>query len=841
MRQKIDYGIDLGTTNSAIARMQDGEVVIIKSTIGSMDTTPSCVSFNKKQSLFVGINAKDAIARDAELAFKRRTQQPINGYQEFKRTMGTDHRYLSSHMDCRYSSEQLSAQVLTKLRSYISDEGEDAKAVVITVPAMFKQNQIDATQRAAELAGIQYCELLQEPIAASIAYGIKGHLKTGHWLVFDFGGGTFDAALMRLDDGIMQVVDTDGDNHLGGKNIDTAIVDQLLIPALQQQYQLDTTLNHEKTKSLLQDALKRYAEQAKIELSSALFCKVDFHEGFGEDDDGEEIDPDIQISLAQYEQVCEPIFQRAIDICQAVLARNGLTGQDLDALILVGGPTFSQTLRRMLKQQVTAQVDTSIDPMTAVAKGAALFASTKSIPLDLQKRDLSKAQLTLRYPETTVETHENLGIRIDREKSSAALPAQLMVEVIRADRGWSSGRLALDGDAEIIEILLNQGKSNQFDIKLFGADGSVVACEPSSISIIHGMKIGNATLPYGICLDMYKTEREKRGVWQLDGLERNKTLPAKGKGTFKTSRDIRPHHATDRIDIQFYEVEDSNEGSRHILNNPLGGMTLTGAHVSEFLPEGSEIELTLSLDSSRRAKLSVYIPLLDETIEATWESSSQSGESSETLQQAVEEAVELAETLSAKQPTEVFPLAQELERLQGLLDSRASDFDARMEVHEGLKKVLISLDKLEDALRWPTLEAELDEELQRLVSLQQEYGDDMSDQKVTAFQHQVISVKFSQNEKAAKQVIDEMQTLKYKFLQQDIGFWIYLLNELEADFHQIAWSSRLEAKQVLADAKVMLANRPSKAQAEGAVRALWSLMPDDQQEKSKKNANVLRS
>lgn len=837
MRQKIDYGIDLGTTNSALARIESGDAVIIKSDENQMDTTSSYVFFRKKGEE-IGFKAKNIIEEEAVKAFKERKQQPINGYQEFKRTMGTDHQYLSSNRQLSYSSEQLSAEVLTKLRGYIHDE--DIKAVVITVPAMFKQNQIDATQRAAELAGIQYCELLQEPIAASFAYGVKSKIKTGHWLVFDFGGGTFDAALMRLDDGIMQVVDTDGDNHLGGKNIDTAIVDQLLIPAIQQEASIDEVLADVKNKTLLQGALKRYAEQAKIALSSRPLWEM-FLDEFGKDDDDEEIELNIQISLAQYEQVCEPIFQRAIDICQAVLARNGLTGQSLDALILVGGPTFSQTLRRMLKQQVTAQVDTSIDPMTAVAKGAALFASTKSTPLNLQKRDLSKAQLTLRYPETTVETHENLGIRIDRAQSSAALPAQLMVEVIRADRGWSSGRLALEGDAEIIEVLLNQGKSNQFDIKLFGADGSLVACEPSSISIIHGMKIGNATLPYGICLDMYKTEREKRGVWQLDGLERNKTLPAKGKGTFKTSRDIRPHQATDRIDIQFYEVEDSNEGSRHILNNPLGGMKLTGVHIAEYLPEGSEIELTLSIDISRRPHLSIYIPLLDETIEATWESSSQSGEDSEKLQQAIAEAVELAETLSAQRPAEVFPLSQELDRLQGLLDSRASDFDARMEVHEGLKKVLISLDKLEDALRWPTLEAELDEELQRLVSLQQEYGDDMSDQKVTAFQHQVISVKFSQNEKAAKQVIDEMQTLKYKFLQQDIGFWIYLLNELEADFHQIAWSSRLEAKQVLADAKVMLANRPSKAQAEGAVRALWSLMPDDQQEKSKQNANVLRS
>src|SRR5690606_38621758 len=148
MRQKIDYGIDLGTTNSAIARMEDGEAFIIKSDDNQMDTTPSIVSFNKKQAVFVGLSAKNALERESVSFHRNRKKAEPNGYQEFKRTMGTDHQYTSSNMQRSYTSEELSAEVLKKLKGYIRDE--EVTSAVITVPAMFRQSQLDATQRAAE-------------------------------------------------------------------------------------------------------------------------------------------------------------------------------------------------------------------------------------------------------------------------------------------------------------------------------------------------------------------------------------------------------------------------------------------------------------------------------------------------------------------------------------------------------------------------------------------------------------------------------------------------------------------------------------------------------------------
>ena len=154
MRQRIDYGIDLGTTNSALARMEGGEPKILKSDDTQSDTTPSCVAFTKAKNVHVGAHAQNLVQEEASRAFRRRAQgslQTSNAFAEFKRTMGTDRLYHSDHMADDFASEALSAHVLRKLRSYVRDEPVDT--AVITVPAMFRQNQLDATQRAAEMAG----------------------------------------------------------------------------------------------------------------------------------------------------------------------------------------------------------------------------------------------------------------------------------------------------------------------------------------------------------------------------------------------------------------------------------------------------------------------------------------------------------------------------------------------------------------------------------------------------------------------------------------------------------------------------------------------------------------
>ncbi|MBK8341388.1 MAG: Hsp70 family protein [Flavobacteriales bacterium] len=248
--------------------------------------------------------------------------------------------------DQTFSSEELSAEVLKKLKSFVQDE--NIHAAVITVPAKFTVNQKDATARAAKLAGFDQFELLQEPIAACMAYGLSNSEKSGTWIVFDFGGGTFDAALVKTEDGILKVLDTEGDNYLGGKNLDYAVVDEILIPYLRGKYSLDSVLDDEiRSWACLGDAMKRYAEVAKIQLS----FKTEHHllSELGEiplkDAEDEDVELDLLITRDQLAVVIAPIYQRAIDLAKSLLARQHVAPTSLNTVMRVGGPTYSPILR----------------------------------------------------------------------------------------------------------------------------------------------------------------------------------------------------------------------------------------------------------------------------------------------------------------------------------------------------------------------------------------------------------------------------------------------------------------------------------------------------------------
>ncbi len=232
----IDYGIDLGTTNSAICRMEQGEPVIIRSDSGT-ETMPSCISFKKGGAVRIGQAAYADLGSDRLRALKKKSVLDSNSCIEFKRYMGNDRKFSNANSGHPWSPEELSAQIIRTLCSFVSDD--EVKAAVITVPAKFTVNQKDATLEAARLAGLEQVELLQEPIAASMAYGLKAEEKNGIWMVFDFGGGTLDVARGHVCDGVMQVFDTEGDNYLGGKNIDEAIVSKILLPRLSESFNLD--------------------------------------------------------------------------------------------------------------------------------------------------------------------------------------------------------------------------------------------------------------------------------------------------------------------------------------------------------------------------------------------------------------------------------------------------------------------------------------------------------------------------------------------------------------------------------------------------------------------------
>ena len=828
-RTKIDFGIDLGTTNSAIACMKDGSVEIIKSTKHQKDTTPSCIYFGKKKCS-AGDDAINNRGRELLDAWRKFTEtgdqeHKNNSFVEFKRTMGTDISYFSLNRDRSYTSEELSAELLKQLKSYVIEE--DVRAAVITIPMRFEQHQIDATQRAAELAGFEYFELLQEPIAASLAYGIDKKIKNGNWLVFDFGGGTFDAALMEAEEGIMKVVDTAGDTQLGGKDIDNIIVDKIIIPHLREKYSIDSYLEDEKALFLLQGALKYIAEDTKIMMSSKNIFSISSEDPFGVDEEGEEIEIDMELSIEDFEEAVTPVFQRAIDISLELLEKNSMNGTDLTSVIMVGGPTFSQTLRTMVREQISPYVDTSIDPMTCVARGAAFLAATKGIPLQLQKRDKTNIQLSLTYPPTTVESDVNLGIRINRSQIEGHVTDKLFAEVVRADHQWSSGRTEIEKDADIIIIPLQPDLPNSFTITMYDEKGVSYSCEPSSFVIIQGVVPSKQIISEDILIEAFCIMSEKPMLQEkIRGLEENQSLPAKGKFTGKTLQDIRPGSEEDVIKIPIYNGEPK---TRSIYNEYAGTVVISGDELPDFLPEGSEVEVTLHVNESHRITLSAYFPYLDHTVEKKLESHTQKEFGIEEILEGIERAQQELSSLDEDSETtwkETGKLQDELQQVEDELERRGGDRDAKTGIMGRLRKIMRKLDKLENKNAWPALEEKLQDALERIEMTNEKYGNEKTKKIIEGFQRHAQGIIDKEDSKLAGELIEEINSLSFALVSEQIGLWISYFRDYDEEFETYEWKDKREARRLIEEGKRIANSNPTIEQLRPIVWQIIRLLPE---------------
>jgi molecular chaperone DnaK len=832
-RNKIDYGIDLGTTNSAIARMENGESVI-KQTKNNMDTLPSCVYFSKnkkgEKAQRVGIKAKDAVYSDAITALSKNEPPEEYGYLEFKREMGSDKKYHNDNMPkVSYSPEELSAEVLKELKGLIIDE--NVNSVVITVPAMFTAIQKDATMKAAKMAGFKQCVLLQEPIAACMAYGLSSEKADGKWLVFDFGGGTFDAALVKVEDGILTVYDTEGDNYLGGKNLDEAMVNKIFLPSLASDYDLSSYEEIEWKKQALIDALKGPAEEMRIALSFAEttdYSTYDRNLNLGKDDNGEEIDLEITVTRKQLAEAIRNQYQKAVDICKELLKRNGLSGDDLSSLILVGGPTYSPIIRDMLRSNVTPNVDTSINPMTAVARGAALYAST--IDADINEDEIKKCAqsdivfLQLGYESTSVEPSEWVSININSAKTGISCPSELYVELQRADGAWRSDKTPVDSNGNVIEAYLLEGKPNTFQINAYDNQGNRIETFPSDFTIIQGVKVGAAPLPYNIGIAVY-SEVKKRGVFMTaKGLEKNKPLPAVGViPDRRTTQALRPGVSSDILSIPVYQVSGLEaEGKTAALNTQISSVEVTGDDVEQLIPENSEVEITLHVDSSEMMMMEVYFPTVDFTIKKELDLSKR--ESAEDAINWVKKELKSAQfsikSLSAA-GISVEDLNKDLESVKDLVENGNDP----MRTQSNLKELLRKIEALDDSTEWQRIESKLREEFDQLEKAQDELGNEKSAQEVNQLRTQTDEVIRTKNVQIGREVLKQVHNLFFRltFIYQCMN----VINYCNKNFANIRWKDSSRARQLVNYGLSQIKNNPTTEDLRQTTVALLDLMHRD--------------
>ena len=839
MRNKIDYGIDLGTTNSAIARMENG-VPVIKKSDTLKDTVPSCVHFNKRQDILVGDTAFNVMKNDNTRALKTFETGKTNTFIEFKRTMGTTHTYECSNMSKKFSPDELSAEVLKKLKSFIQDE--NVYSIVITVPAKFLNPQNEATMQAAKLAGFKHVQLLQEPVAAATAYGLGAKTKDGYWLVFDFGGGTFDAALVKSEEGILSVKDTDGDNWLGGKNLDEAIVDQLIIPYLQEHYAINDILEDAGSKEILRNAVKSFAEEAKIQLSFKDSHNILSNLGDlpFEDDNGEEPEIDVTITQKDMENVLAPIFQKTIDITKELLKRNNLKGSDLGALILVGGPTYSPILRRMLKEQITDKVDTSVDPMTVVAKGAALFASTVSVSEEVKEetRDKTKLQLDIKYEATTVEMDEMINIKVLKEKTEGTFPEKIYADVVRSDGAWSSGKKQIGEKATIVDLLLLEGQSNAFEINVYDEAGNKLECQPNQFSVLQGIGglDGMQVLPYHIGIGKWFYAEEKDLFLPIKGLEKNKKVPATGVANgLKTRTEIRPGMAKDIIRIPIYQGDYNAEGTNPTLNNLITEVIISGESLPKLLPEGSDVDITIKVDGSQIMQFSAYFQLLDHTEELKIEIKQTEPPTEEQLTEEINKAKQTAESVNAND------ISKRLEVLEEQLENEKGSADGKMKILDGLRKELLRLNEEEKNVEWPKVEQELKDTFFQLEDLiekikQNDTTGNLNIENVNShiseYKKKVEYVIKEKNIKEAKELTIEIDQFDFELRNAVTGnaMDVQYLQHINSTFSSYHWKDANKARQLVNQGLQMAANGDT-LNIRPVLIQIVHLMPDNQKPK----------
>ena len=823
-RYKIDYGIDLGTTNSAIARMENGEPIIKKTRAPQNDTLPSCVYFSQdrhgQQSVRVGLRAKNSIASDYIEALKKGVEEETFGYIEFKREMATDKTYSNSHMKKPYyTPEDLSSEVLKELKSIINDE--DVYSVVVTVPAKFTIPQKKKTQIAAELAGFKQCELLQEPIAACYAYGVASSQKNGYWLVFDFGGGTFDAALIRVEDGIMSIVDTEGNNWLGGKNLDEAVINQILIPKLKESYNLDSFFAEEWKLKTLKDALKAVAEEIRINLSfdeHTDFSAYDRDMDFGEDDNGNVIEPDFSVSRDELANVVAPLYQEAVDICQQLLSRNNMCGNDLASLILVGGPTLSPIVRDMLREQITDKVDTNVDPMTVVARGAALYAST--IDMDVvdsyfpPQTDVVK--LNIGYEPTTIENSQWVSVSLDSNNNVDIVK----VEFERTDKAFVSERVDVNKQGNVIELHFQEGKPNAFTINCYGEHGKM-ECFPSEITIIQGAVVGKATLPYDIAIGVWSHQKERAIIVPVLGLERNKPLPAKGVDNERhTLVDLRPGMSDDKLMIPIYQADDGCRGKSVTLFDKVCEIVITGEDVDQKISRGSDVHLTLKADRSEMMSVDIYFPAYDLTITKDVNIGALVYDGKE-FANDLKDAQHQLESLK-QAGVDVSNLQDELEKIK----NEASQSNDWMRLQEQLRKTRRKTEDLDDATQWQRLEQELRNSYDLLERTNNKMGNEQSAILVKQFNTQVEQTIQTKNIQMGRELLEQMDSLQYQLAR--VHYYIHWVVDWSQNFDSYAWSDPIRAKELINQCVVIIKNQPTADKLHPIICEIIELLPDEE-------------
>jgi molecular chaperone DnaK len=572
-------GIDLGTSNSAVAGIVDGKARVFRPADGG-EVLPSIIYFDKRGHRLYGRRAHD-----------QALVTPENVAAGFKRLMGTSTPIEIKGAEQTLSPEECSAEIIRQLLGQAATEtgGDRIMGAVITVPAAFNQMQSEATLRAAKMAGLERVDLLQEPIAAALA-AMEGAKRSGRFLIYDLGGGTFDVALAQAINGEVKILAHQGINMLGGRDFDRMIVNEVVRPWLASTFDLPENFQRDPAYRRLIRIAQLAAEKAKIDLSSQEEAGI-----FASDEELRMTDQnememylDVPLTRAKLEELIRDPIMQTIALIRTLLSDNNTSHEEIDRIVFIGGPSRIPLVRKMVSDELGIAADLKTDPMTAVAVGAAYYCEGRQ----WDAANVSTPKPAVASVAVPQEPHISFTYTARTPADKTVVTLQVSGQAA-ADRqiklvgeNWDSGALPL-ADALTILVPLSKTGEQNFTAHVLDGKGEVIPQHDQTLTITRLVAAtGSIPAAQTIAVKVLSHMHAQENIL-LPLLQKGETLPAKGQVKFTSARALKAREAG-HVSFELFQIEYQE---RVDLNLCVGVFRIGG----EDLPDNFALEEGTSL------------------------------------------------------------------------------------------------------------------------------------------------------------------------------------------------------------------------------------------------------
>lgn len=778
-------GIDLGTSNSAVVGHIDGGLRLFKTSDGT-DVLPSVIYLDKRGHRFVGKSAYD-----------RLVSAPQNVAHGFKRSMGTKNPI--SFTEQVWTPVECSAEIIKTLVGQAMTEtgNQEVEGVVITTPAAFNQMQSEDTIAAARQAGLDKVSLLQEPVAAALAAIAHSKQKDGVFLVYDLGGGTFDLALVISTAGAVNVIAHEGVNMMGGRDFDRIIFDSVVRPWLAENFNLPTDFQGSEKYKNLSEVCRHAAEKAKIQLSASSTASIFASEDEVRiaDEDGEEIYISIDLSRDQMTDLIKDRIDDSIELCRKIITVNGYKNEDISKIVPIGGPSKMPIIRDMLQSELAIEVESGLDPMTAVATGAAIFAESRewdgesSTRKTGQNRETVTGAVSLSLDFKSRVSSDSAKVRI---KPAMDMPTGYEVEILD-EEGSSTGRIPIDGPLSI-NLKVRKNGENRFKITVFDPLGKAVDDASREIRIVRAeASAASVPMTYTLAVKIQHGfvgyERNKLEVLVKKGT----ALPAQGQEKFRAGKTLAGGE-DDFIAVEFYEMADEIDSPEHNLH--IGNFRLSSRDElerGERISRGDDLIIDWKMSDNGTLSFSVEVPSLGRVIDATNLYDFTGGN----INYEGQRGAELATTMLARVESDLGDLEDTLERTadpsgnirkrierQHAALSTSVDADTHRSVTEEARKLRqdVALLKMSPENEERVLDGEVagaETSFDELRDITQEVDTERHDKLLVTTRRSIRE----KNYDAARRSLDEMQGIRMKVLAESPDFLIGIFRRLAEERH----------------------------------------------------------